>query len=104
MADLFLPTTNYPATEYQVTLDGQSYTIYTRWNETDEAWYMDIIGLTNSVLYRGIKIVGGVNLIGPFAILEMGSMYMIDLEEKYLDPDFATFGDRFRIMYRERAA
>lgn len=104
MADLLLPTNNYPASEYQVKLDGQTYTIFTRWNETDESWYMDIIGQTNSVLYRGIKIVGGVNLIGPFAILELGSMYMIDLEEKYQDPDFALFGDRFRIMYREKAA
>ena len=104
MTDLFLPTTNDPYTEYQITLDNQTYTITTRWNETDESWYMDIVGQTNDVRYLGLKIVGGVNIIGPFAILEMGSMYMIDLAEKYEDPDFDLFGDRFRILYREKVA
>lgn len=104
MTDLFLPTTNQPYTEYQTTLDNEVYTITTRWNEIDEAWYMDIVGVTNGVTYLGLKIIGGVDIIGPFAILEMGSMYLIDLEEKYEDPDFDSFGDRYRILYRPKAA
>lgn len=104
MTDLFLPTTNQPYTEYQVKLDNEAYTITTRWNETDESWYMDIVGVTNGVTYLGLKIVGGVDIIGPFAILEMGSLYLIDLEEKYEDPDFDNFGDRYRVLYRPKAA
>jgi len=99
MSIQLLPTTNYPYTEYQVKFDNQAYTITTRWNETDESWYMDIVGVTNGVSYLGLKIVGGVGIIDPFAILELGSFYLIDLEEKYEDPDFDGFGDRYRIFY-----
>ena len=103
MVNYFLPTPNIPNSEYTIKLSGSTYSITTRWNETDEAWYMDIIGLTNTVKYYGIKLVSGADLLAPYVILELGHMFIVDLEERNSDPNFDDFGTRFRIAYMERS-
>lgn len=99
MENFYLPTVNYPWTEYTIELDGASYSITTKYNAVDESWYMDLKGISNAVDFKGIKLVGGVDLLYPFAILELGQMFVLDLEGYFSDPDQEDFGDRFKVLY-----
>lgn len=98
----YIPLFKDPYYEYFTTLENASYKITVRWNTVDEAWYIDLEGITNGVLYRGLKLVGGVNILKPFAILELGEMWLVDLSEANQDPDFDGIGDVYKLLYLEK--
>jgi len=88
-----------PYQQFQVALDGQVVDITLKWNVTASTWYMDLKGMTFDGQVRGVAVVGGCNLLAPYAITEIGGMYMIDLTGANTDPDFDNFGGRFALMY-----
>lgn len=102
MSNLFLPLESDAFFSYDIKLDGGAYRITIRWNQADQAWYMDIVGNSNTVVKKGIKLVGGTNLLEPFAVLELGALYVVDLEGEDLDPDFEGLGDRYQLVYVEK--
>jgi hypothetical protein len=99
MAAQTIPVTNDTPATFQISLDDEIYTINLRWNFTDTAWYMDIIGINNTVDFKGLKLVSGVDIFFPLAITELGRLFVVDLEEKNKDPDYDLFGDRFQLIY-----
>jgi len=41
----------------------------------------------------------GIDLLAPFAINRLGSMFITDNEDKYEPVDFDGFGSRFKLVY-----
>ncbi len=70
-----------------------------RWNIIDLAWYMDFDIVETETVIKGIKLVGGIDLLKQYAITELGKMFMVDTEEKFQDPDFDLIGDRYKLLY-----
>ena len=61
---------------------------------------MDLLGVTDSSIdYRGIKLTTGPNLLKPFAILQLGAMYIFDNEGLGEDPTYDDIGGRFQLIY-----
>ena len=88
-----------PRYSFSVALEEKDYQFSIHWNETDTAWYLDLKGITNTEDIKGIKLVTGPNLIKPYAILDMGALYMIDVKEEGLDPDYDNIGSRYLMYY-----
>lgn len=97
--DLIIPLIVNPRYQFQVDLEDNTYLFTVRWNVESAAWYLNIEGVSNTVDYKGIKLVTGVNLLKPYAILELGALYMIDNEEQGLDPDYDNIGSRYQLYY-----
>lgn len=106
MANLIIPVTPDPYQQFTIDLDGETVDITIRFNATVQQWVMNFVGVTFSTTLNGIALVTGINLLGPFAIRELGQLWLIDTEEKNEepgDPEAADFGDRFQLIYVELA-
>jgi len=101
MGNLIVPVTTDPAQQFTVDLDGQTVDLSIRWNSTTEQWVMDFTAITFTTNINGIAMVTGVDLLGPYAVREVGQMWVVDLEEKNEEPTLDGFGDRFQLMYVE---
>ncbi len=100
MTDLLtIPVGNNPKEFFSVQLDGYLVLLKTRWNFTDESWYMSIEIPDTGTKVDGIKMVGGVELLEPYAIREIGLMFLVDNEDENSDPDFDNFGTRYQLRY-----
>lgn len=88
----------------QVTLDGNDYTLDIHWNEYGGGWYMDIFGLTDTLIeIRGIRLVTGINLLGPYPVSALGEMWVIDGSDSDTEPTFESIGDTHSLLYVEVA-
>lgn len=101
MATLEVPVTPTPSQQFTIDLDGQTVDISIRWNATAEQWVMDLVGVTFTTTLNGITLVTGVNVLAPYAVRELGQLWVVDLEEKNEEPDFDNFGDRYQLLYVE---
>lgn len=97
-----IPLFSEPDYEFQTDIEDQTVKLRVRWNQVEEAWYMDITGETFTLELLGLKLVGGVNLLKPHAVIELGGLFMLDSEEKNEDPDYDLLGDRYRLVYVEK--
>ena len=97
--DFTIPLYVDPRYNFKIDLEGNSYLFTIHWNVIAAAWYLDIEGISNTVEYRGIKLVTGVNLLKPYAIRELGALYMLDNDEEGLDPDYENIGSRYEMYY-----
>jgi hypothetical protein len=84
---------------FTTTLDSAVYRFSVKWNATAEAWFLNLSGLTNEVVVNGIRLVSGVNLLKPFAIRQLGAIYMIDRQNKNTDPNLVDLGTRYCLKY-----
>lgn len=88
--------------EFDTRIDGESYRVTLRWNPVSQTWYLDLVGLTNSVNLLGLALIVGSDLLAPFAILELGSMYVLDIENLGENPTEDSLGDRHRVVMLSR--
>ena len=102
MAIKTIPLTANAFYTFDIELDGKQCRFTFRWNTTDNAWYMNIEGISFELLLTGIKCVSGANLLAPYAVIELGGLYIIDTEDKNRDPDFDNFGDVYKLLYVEK--
>lgn len=102
MANLQIPLEPNPYYFFTITLEEDLYKLQFRWNYTDAAWYMNVENLSTYRAVNGIKLVTGIDLLQPYALYELGSMYMIDLEDENFDPNFDDIGTRFCLVYVEK--
>lgn len=102
MSIVIIPTTPVPSQQFTIDLDGQTLDVKIRWNATAKQWVANFIGVTFPLELNGITLVTGVNILGPYAVRELGQLWVVDLEDKGSEPDFDNFGDRFQIMYVEK--
>ena len=99
---LEIPLTNESATDFQITLDGNDFRFRVRWNETDKAYYFDMIGITTTIVLYGLKMVSGVDLLEPHGFASLGELYIADFEDKQTDTDQDGLGDRYKLLYVPR--
>jgi hypothetical protein len=80
----------------EVELDGISYRFRFNYNLRMDSWVMDI-----GEELQGVRIVGGIDLIGQFHHLDVppGEIRTLDLDGLDRDPNKTTFGDRVILVY-----
>ena len=89
-----------PLYSMQVTLNNAQYKLSFKWSENESAWYMDIDGLSDtSIALHGLRLVGGLDLLEPHAIVELGQLWLVDLSGANRDPDFDTIQTDFVLYY-----
>jgi hypothetical protein len=104
MATRIIPVTNSPAnSQFNIDLDGNTYNLSFHWNITDGAWYLNILGITNTVDQKGLKLVTGPNLLAPYALIDLGALYVVDQTSNQNDPDFDNWGVLYQLYYVEKA-
>ena len=84
---------------FDTELEGYVVQFRIRWNETAQAWYADMSAEGTDLNLKGVKLVGGVDLLSPFAVLDFGQMYVVDQEGTFTDPSRDTLGDRHQVVY-----
>jgi hypothetical protein len=84
---------------FTTVLEGLNVQFKVRWNIVDLAWYIDLDIIETETLVKGIKLIGGIDLLKQYAITELGKMFIVDTEEKFQDPDFDLIGDRYKLIY-----
>jgi hypothetical protein len=94
-----IPTTNALKSTFGIALDGQTLQLSFRYNFFEPGWYMDLEGISLDILFRGIALVGGVNMLRGLAIPELGEMWVWDNDNKFEDPTKDGFGSRFELVY-----
>jgi len=97
--DFTIPLSTNPRYAFKISLESNAYKFHIHWNVIAAAWYLHIEGISNTVNYRGIKLVTGVNLLKPYAIRELGALYMVDGDGEGLDPDRYNIGSRYFMYY-----
>jgi hypothetical protein len=99
-ANIIIPVDSSPYRSITMDLDGAFYFISTRWNFTDSAWYMDLESTDPAgVQILGMKLLVGHDFLSPFAITELGEMYIIDEQGAAQDPTEESLGDRHKLFY-----
>lgn len=88
---------------FRTDLDGASYEFKIRWNITNGGWFLNIKGVSNDVDYSSIRLSTGPNLLKPYAIRELGGLYILDVEELGTDPNFEELGSRYLLYYVAKA-
>ena len=58
--------------KFQITLAGVIYTMTVRWNEMNQAWQFDLADSNNNPILSVRPIVTGVDLLAPYAYLNIG--------------------------------
>lgn len=88
-----------PYYEGSKSMDGHNYLLTFRWNTTTEKWYMDIVGISNSVSIRGIACMCGKDLLKQHGYSELGQIWVIDNLGQDEDPTLDSFGARHSLEY-----
>jgi hypothetical protein len=98
--DVTIPiTVTGPGQSFLIDLEENTYEITLRWLENAGKWYMRLKGISTDEDFVGIALVGGVNLLRPFAITTLGALYVVDTTGANLDPDFDTLGVTHILYY-----
>lgn len=104
MATLLLPVRHdVPYSDFEVELEGRSYTFETRWNERAGAWFLTVKDTAGVVLVAGRKMVLGAGLLGrsPDARLPPGGLLLVDTSGTEIDPGRDDLGERVVLAYYE---
>lgn len=103
MATLTIPLENVsPQFSFTIQLDGNQVEMSFKWNLTGQYWTFGIKGDSFDDQVQGAGVTVGLNLLGPYAIRELGQLYCVDLQDLGEDPDFDNFGTRWILMYVEK--
>ena len=103
MTPLQIPITPQPVFRFSVSLDGIVVDFRFRWNLTLRQWFFDLSSVELAESLQGAPVVTGVDLLAPYAIRELGSLYVVDDRDLGVDPDFDGFGSRWNLLYAPRA-
>jgi len=67
--------------------------------DTTGSWYMSI---SNSIFaIKDIKLVGGTELMWPYAHINFGGFVVYDRSDKNQDPEYLGMGNRWQLYYFE---
>lgn len=90
-----------PFFDFQVPLDGATYTLQIRWNVRASSWYMDVLNEQSDVVY-----IAGLRLCADWPLAAYntgrrpeGGFVLVDSAGEGADPDIASLGVRHRLMY-----
>ena len=91
----------------RIDLDNIACRIRVYWNEFSDAvkanydtngfWAMDVVNDIFDI--KGIKLVGGTDLMWPYSHINFGGFILYDLTGQNEDPEFDGIGDRWQLNY-----
>ncbi|MCK6585962.1 MAG: hypothetical protein L6Q76_00095 [Polyangiaceae bacterium] len=96
-------------------LDGRDYLLTLRWNQREEAWYLDLADADDVLIRAGMKLVMGQPLLrgvldarrppGELLVLDMEgtSDAVADLGPRIADPGLDDLGVRHHLAYLDAA-
>jgi hypothetical protein len=99
-----IPVSNTVDATFSIELDGNVYKLRSRWNETDQAWFLDLVGVSVDLALYGIKLVSGLDLLAAHGFEELGELWIADFEEEPIDANLDQYGDRFKLLYVTRGS
>lgn len=80
-------------------LDGNTYQLEIHWNINTEKWYLDIVGITNSIAIRSIALLPGKDLLAQHGQYELGQLQVVDNSGANENPDYDGIGKRWTLEY-----
>lgn len=107
MSVLILPVqAGTPSQEFQVSLDGQLYTLGLTWNEREASFHLDVSDQDGNALVLGRKVVVGLPLLARFRDpqLPRGQLLAVDTSGAGIDPGLNDLGARVPLYYVEAAS
>ena len=106
MAILQLPVTSDSANyEFKTTLDDVVYSFSFRFNTRMGRWIMDVKTEDGINLVLGLPLLIGVKLLNQFADIRLpqGDLFMINLEDEFVDCGRNDLGENCLLLYNEAA-
>jgi len=102
MAIVQIPTSqSLPFYSQKTLLDGQTYTLQFKWNDREEAWYLDLLTDLEEPISMGIKIVTdwplNRRITDPAA--PPGVISAIDTTGAGTNPGFEDLGNKIILVY-----
>lgn len=104
MATLILPAnSDAPYYDFDVDLEGSSYTFEFYWNARSAAWFLTVYDATGDAIVAGRRVVLGVPLFGRSVDTRLppGFLIAIDTGTTEEDPGRNDLGTRVVIVYVE---
>lgn len=97
-----IPWVSNPNYKIQISLGLNTYEFSYHWNAySNGAWYLDLLGISNTEDIKGIRLSTGPNLLKPYAIVDLGALYVLDGEELQEDPTRDGMGVRWYMFYTD---
>lgn len=88
--------------QFSVNLDGYQVTLSFRWNIVGLYWSWGFSCPELEDEMNGAALVTGINLLGSYAVRELGELWCVDLEGLEQDPNYDGLGTRWVLLYIER--
>ena len=104
MSTVVLPVTpDVPHFDFQVVLEGATFTLELRWNERSSTWSLSVFDAAGEQLTAGRPVVLGAELLGRSADarLPRGALFAIDTSGKNLEAGRYDLGSRVQLVYIE---
>lgn len=93
MKTIEIPLTPEPQT-FSITFGTKTYRLrfaYTKWPEA--GWLLDISDDQGNALVCGIPLVTGLNLLAPYAYLDIPALlYVVNKKDPFMPPEFNNLG------------
>lgn len=87
-----IPLSPSPLTQ-SISLAGVQYQLTVKWNSIAQIWVLDIYDNNSTPIVRGIPLVCGIDLLAPFAYLNLGGrLYAQTDNEPDAPPTFTDLG------------
>jgi hypothetical protein len=85
----------------QITLGTREYSIRFAWCDSDEGgWFMDVSDSSDVVLFQGIPLTAGQDILGQLAYLGIeGSIIVATDDDQLVEPTFTNFGINGRVLF-----
>lgn len=100
-----IPVDNSPNQEFdcKIPVDGKNIDLHFRlnYNETAGYWVMSLNdNETGSDLLSSIPLVTGINILGQYSYLGIGSAYLVKIGDSLLDyPNSVSLGNEFSLLW-----
>jgi hypothetical protein len=96
----FLIPTIPQAQTFSIELGNLTYTINLVWNVSNETWILDLITSNGVPILRGIPLVGGTDLLEPYAYLGIGgTLYAMTSSDPLAAPTYANMGTEGQLFF-----
>lgn len=104
MAILEIPVrSDIPAYQFQISLDGTTFTLHFRFNTRLDRWVMDIHDIDDVEIIQGAVLLYGLPLFDRYKIasLPVGRFILSDETGEERNPGRDDLGDDFKLLYQE---
>jgi len=104
MAIIEIPVrSDIPAYSFQITLEGTVFTLRFRFNTRLDRWVMDVNDVDDLPIITGVPLLYGLPLLDRYKLsnLPLGQFVIIDETGEERNPPRDSFGEDFKLLYKE---